>query len=82
VLLVPVTRRLGLAYGLFIVANLIPPLTRGGLLSMGRLTSTLFPMFIWLALATSERARDRWIAVFAMGEGLMAMLFYTWRPPY
>ena len=34
VLLIPVTRRLGLAYGVFIVANLIPPLTRGGLLSM------------------------------------------------
>ena len=82
VLLIPVTRRLGLAYGVFIVANLIPPLTRGGLLSMGRLTATLFPLFIWLGLSASERARDRWVVAFAMGQAVVAMLFYTWRPPY
>jgi len=82
VLLVPVTRRLGLAYGLFIAVNLIPPLTRGGLLSMGRLTATLFPMFIWLGLTASEHARERWVVAFAMGQAVLAMLFYTWRPPY
>ena len=81
-LLVPVTRRLGLAYGLFIVANLLPPLTRGGLLSMGRLTATLFPLFIWLGLSLSDRTRDRWVVAFAMGQAVLAMLFYTWRPPY
>ncbi len=81
-LLVPVTRRLGLAYGLFIAANLLPPLMRGGLLSMGRLTATLFPMFIWLGISASERTRDRWLVAFAMGQAVLAMLFYTWRPPY
>src|SRR5207253_3590135 len=51
----PVTRRLGLAYGLFIVINIVPPLTAGGLLSAGRFSSVLFPAFIWLAGAVPSR---------------------------
>jgi hypothetical protein len=81
-ILVPVTRRLGLAYGSFVALNLLLPLMRGGVLSMGRLSSTLFPVFIWLALRIPESRRGLWIAGFAMGEGLLALLFYTWRPPY
>ena len=45
----PVFRRVGLAWGAFVLINLIPPLAAGGLLSMGRLTSTLFPLFFALA---------------------------------
>jgi len=40
------------------------------------------PLFIWLGLSASERARDRWVVAFAMGQAVLAMLFYTWRPPY
>jgi hypothetical protein len=81
-LLVPVTKRLGLAYGLFIALNLFLPIARGGLLSTGRISSTLFPAFIWLALRLSPASQSAWIAVFAAGEGLLAALFYTWRAPF
>jgi hypothetical protein len=80
--MVPVTRTLGLAYGSFVVLTLIIPLTRGGVLSIGRISSTLFPIFIWLALRVPQTRRGLWVAAFAMGEGLLALLFYTWRPPY
>jgi hypothetical protein len=82
VLLVPVTKRFGLAYGLFIALNLAAPIVRGGLLSTGRITSTFFPAFIWLALRLPPSSQPAWIAVFAAGEGLLAALFYTWRGPY
>jgi hypothetical protein len=81
-LLVPVTKRLGLAYGLFIALNLFVPIVKGGLLSTGRITSTLFPAFIWLALKLPASSQPIWIAVFAAAQGLLAVLFYTWRPPY
>ena len=52
----PVFRTLGLAWGMFVVVNLLPPLAAGGLLSMGRLTSTLFPLFLALAAVVPPRA--------------------------
>ena len=42
----PVARRLGLAYAVFILINILPPLAAGGLLSAGRFSSVLFPAFI------------------------------------
>jgi hypothetical protein len=81
-LLVPITRRLGLAYGLFVAFNLFVPLAKGGLLSTGRISSTLFPAFIWLALRVPASSQSTWVAVFAIGQGLLAALFYTWRSPY
>ena len=47
-LAVPITRRFGLAYGAFVLLMIAPPLFRGGFLSLGRLTSTLFPLFLYL----------------------------------
>ena len=79
--LVPVTRRLGPAYGVFLVVNLLPPLLFGGVLSVGRLTSTLFPVFLWLATCRADRVVGT-IALWGIGEGLMATLYFTWRPPY
>lgn len=75
-----VLKRFGLAYALFLWLNLIPPMLAGGLLSVGRLTSVLFPAFLGLALLVSPRARSAWIAAFAMGQALTASLFFTWRP--
>ena len=34
---------------LFVLVNLVPPMLAGGVLSMGRLTATLFPLFLALA---------------------------------
>lgn len=75
----PVARRLGLAYAVFIVLSLLPALAEGGLLSAGRLSTVLFPAFIWFAGAVPARHRAGWIASFAANQALNASLFYTWR---
>ena len=82
VLIWPVTRRLGVAYGALVAINLAVPLALGGAISIGRLTATMFPLFLWLAAAIPERRLGVWVLLFAVGQGLMAVLFYTWRPPY
>ncbi|HET6956208.1 MAG TPA: mannosyltransferase family protein [Vicinamibacterales bacterium] len=76
----PVARRLGMAYGLFMVINILPALANGGLLSVGRFSSVLFPAFIWLATIVPSSHRAAWIATFAAVQAFGAALFYTWRP--
>jgi hypothetical protein len=78
-MLYPVFRTLGLAWGMFVVVNLLPPLAAGGLLSMGRLTSTLFPLFLALAALVPARTIPGWTAAFGIAQGLCATLFFTWR---
>ncbi len=75
----PVFRRLGPALGVFVVVNVVPPLFAGGVLSMGRLTSTLFPVFLVLATLVPGRAVPAWAAAFGLLQGLCAVLFFTWR---
>ncbi len=75
----PVFRRLGLAWGVFVLVNVIPPLFAGGVLSMGRLTATLFPLFVALAAVVPRRNVPHWVAAFAVGQGLCTALFFTWR---
>ena len=79
---VPVTRYYGLAFGLFVALNVLVPMATGGPTSLGRFTSVLFPMFIYLADAVPARHRPYWIAVFAMGQALVATMFFTWRELY
>jgi len=76
----PVTRRLGPAWAVFIVINVIPPLMAGGVLSMGRVTATLFPIFLALSAILPRRALVPTVTAFAIGQGLAAVLFFTWRP--
>ena len=76
----PVLRRLGVAYAAFVLVNLVPPMLAGGVLSMGRLTATLFPLFLALAASVSPRAVTLLITAFAIGQGLAAAIFFTWRP--
>jgi hypothetical protein len=75
----PVFRRFGAAFGVFVLVNLVPPLFAGGVLSMGRLTSTLFPLFLALAAVLPPRSVPAWAAAFGIGQGLCAALFFTWR---
>ena len=75
----PVWRTLGAPWTAFIIVNIVPPLAAGGVLSMGRLTSTLFPLFLALAAVMTPRGAAGWIAVFACLQGLAATLFFTWR---
>ena len=79
VMLVPILRRLGAAYAMFVLLNLVPPIFAGGALSMGRITSTLFPAFLALAALLPARAVPAWAAAFAIMQGLIAALFFTWR---
>ena len=79
ILTYPVFRKLGLAWGVFVLINLLPPLLAGGLLSTGRLTSTLFPLFLALAAVVPPRAVPGWAALFGIGQGFCAALFFSWR---
>jgi hypothetical protein len=64
----------------FVLVNLVPPMLAGGVLSMGRLTSTLFPLFLAVAVTIPPRAVPALVTAFAIGQGLAAALFFTWRP--
>jgi Mannosyltransferase (PIG-V) len=77
-----VWRRVGPAWALFILISVLPPLFAGGLLSMGRLTATLFPIFLALGAALSVRATPAVVAAFGILQGLVAVLFFTWRSMY
>ena len=78
----PVYRRFGLAFAAFILITILPPMSAGGLLSMGRVTSVLFPVFLWLGAALPARHRHAWIVTFALLQGFVAVMFFTWRPLY
>ena len=78
----PVARRFGMAYAALILVVLLPPIANGGWLSVGRFSSVLFPVFMWLAASIPERQRNAWIVGFAAVQGLNAALFYTWRPMF
>lgn len=75
----PVARRLGLAYAVFILINLLPPMAAGGLLSAGRFSSVLFPVFVWAATRIDDRGRSPWLSSFMALQTLNAIIFYTWR---
>jgi hypothetical protein len=77
-----VWRRVGGAWAVFVLVTLFPPLFAGGLLSMGRLTSTLFPLFLALASLLPPRAALACAAAFGVLEGFAAALFFTWRELY
>jgi hypothetical protein len=78
----PCARRFGLAYPVFVAINILPPLLMGGMMSIGRMTSVLFPAFLWLAAATPERYLMPLVVAFSLGQGLIAVLFFTWRPVF
>ena len=76
----PVTRRFGIAYGLWIAVNIVPPVVAHLFISIGRFTSVLFPLFLWLAIRI-PRARLWSVAgLFAAGQALFAIWFFLWRP--
>jgi hypothetical protein len=78
----PTVRRFGPAYGVFTAVNIVPPLVLGGMMSIGRMTSVLFPAFLWLGATLPARQTTGWIAAFCILQGLIAVLFYTWRPAF
>ena len=78
----PVARRLGWAYAVLILITVVPPLFAGGFLSMGRITSTLFPVFVYLGWRLSPERQSQ-VALFCMAlQGALAALFFSWRPVF
>lgn len=82
VMIIPVTWRFGAPYGLLTVVALAPSFLSGGLESIGRYTSVVFPLFLGLAAVTGPRARLALIIVFAVLQALAAVMFFTWRSMY
>lgn len=74
----PVARRWGLSCAVIVALGVFVPLSSGGLISIGRLTAVLFPVFLWLAQVIPARARPAWIVAFAMGQAFNGVLFFTW----
>ena len=76
-------RRLPKAYGVWVAASLVLPLTfpvkPQPLMSLPRFLVVLFPIFMWLALWSEERrATARVAAVSALGLGLFTAQFASW----
>jgi hypothetical protein len=78
----PVWRRFGAAYAALVLINVLVPMLAGGTLSLGRITSVLFPSFLWLGAAIPASHRPAWIVAFAMLQAVFAVAFFTWRPLY
>jgi len=76
----PIMRRVGFAYGLIVLLMVVAPLARGGFMSMGRVTSTLFPLFVYLGWRLRGTTRETVILASAGFQGFFAALFFTWRP--
>jgi hypothetical protein len=65
-----------------VLVTVLPPLFAGGFLSMGRITSTLFPVFVYLGWRIPV-ARQPQVALFCMAlQGMLAAMFFTWRPVF
>lgn len=75
-----VWRRLGAAYGLFMLLNLGLPLSSGVFEGVGRYCSVLFPCFIWLATIRSRYVSTALVVTFALFYTLGLSLFTTIHP--
>jgi Mannosyltransferase (PIG-V) len=78
-----VLRRLPRAYGAYVAAALVLPLSfpvkPQPLMSLPRFLSVLFPIFVWLALVCEERRiTDRVAAASAVGLGLFTAQYASW----
>ena len=79
-----ILRRLPFAYGAYVVAALMLPLSYPvgpqPLMSLPRFLLVLFPIFMWLAAVGEERgATVRYAAVSAVGLGLLTVEFAGWQ---
>jgi hypothetical protein len=80
---VGVWRRLPPAYGAWVTAALVLPLSfpvgPQPLMSLPRFVAVLFPVFMWLAIVCEERRlTDRVVGASALGLGLFTASFASW----
>jgi hypothetical protein len=78
----PLARRIGYAAALFVALTTLLPFLNGGLLSIGRFTSIVFPLFVWLAITLPREQRALTATIFGIGQALVACAFFTNRPLY
>jgi hypothetical protein len=81
--LVGIFRRLPPAYGAWVAASLVLPLSfpvgPQPLMSLPRFLAVLFPIFMWLALACEERRRTPLVAALSgVGLGLFCAQYASW----
>jgi hypothetical protein len=72
--------RFGAGYGLFLLLNLLLPLSSGVFEGLGRYCSVLFPCFIWLGSIRSRAVAASVLVVFALFYTLALALFATLHP--
>lgn len=75
----PIGRRLGWAWSAFLLVTVLPPLFMGGFLSMGRVTSTMFPLFIYLGWRLRGMALQQALIAGVGLQVALAMMHFTWR---
>jgi hypothetical protein len=76
----PISKRLGPAYGAWIVVNIFPPVVAHLFMSLGRFTSVLFPLFFWLAIRIPRNRLMLVAGAFAACQAVLAIWFFLWRP--
>lgn len=75
----PIVRRIGIAYGLLVLLMVIPPLMAGGFLSLGRVSATLFPIFLYLGWRCRGSVLSSVLIGGSVLQGFFAALYFTWR---
>jgi hypothetical protein len=76
----PISKRLGPAYGVWIVVNIFPPVVAHLFMSLGRFISVLFPFFFWLAIRIPRERLMQVAGIFAACQTVLAIWFFLWRP--
>ena len=81
--LVPlIFRRLGAAFGMYVLVSLLVPLSSNTLEGLGRYASVLFPAFMAVATLASPRAHEAILVASLVFGGVVAALFVTLQPIY
>jgi hypothetical protein len=75
----PITRRVGIAYGLWIAVNIFPPVAEHLFDSTGRYVSVVFPVFFWLAARIPRTRLWQTAGAFAAAQAFLAIWFFLWR---
>ena len=75
--------RLDAAMAWLTALNILPALLFGGVMSMGRFTSVLFPVFITLGLRLrSDAAVLACLSAWSLLQAVVAAMFFSWRSIY
>jgi hypothetical protein len=75
----PISKRLGVAYGVWIAVNVFPPVAEHLFDSTGRYVSVVFPVFLWLATRVPRARLWQTAGAFAAAQAFLAVWFFLWR---